>query len=147
MSKSSTLRLAEILLRVGRRAPLLVGCAVLAACAHPREWRISGVCTGPNQEPREGIVVTQIEIGRSLPIGAVLPPETRKATAITDRNGRFTLVVRSSRPWALDVNESPKTGFVPGSARIKVPEELLERRELSMQLTIDHGRITNKWER
>jgi hypothetical protein len=91
--------------------------------------------------------VTQIEVGKPLPIGAVLPPMTPRATVTSDSNGKFTLVIRSTKPWMLQVDEPTEPGFVPGSTRIKVPEDLRDRRELSLLLSIDHGRILNRWER
>lgn len=146
MSKSSTPRSAGTRLRAAaERIPLFVGIIFLAGCATPQEWRISGTCKDPRGNPLVGIAIRQIEFGRRIPIGALLPPEKIRATAISDDEGSFVLLFRSSRPWVLQVDEPTEPGFVPGSARIKVPEDLRDRRELSLQLSIDHGRIVNKW--
>ena len=147
MNKSSTLRLAGIRLRVAESLFWFIGILFLAGCAAPREWRISGICRDPGGKPKVGVAIKHIDFGRRIPIGAMLPPEYVKATAITDDKGKFVLVVRTSRPWVLQVDEPTNSGFVPGSARIKMPEDLIDRRELSLHLSIDHGRIVNKWER
>jgi hypothetical protein len=67
---------------------------MLGACASSREVRISGTCKGPDGQARAGILIKQMEVGRRLPIGAMLPAMTAKSVAKSDENGSFTLVVR-----------------------------------------------------
>jgi hypothetical protein len=86
-----------------------------------------------------------MEIGRQIPVGALLPSVTPKSVAVTDANGKFVLLFRTSRPWMVDVEEPSVDGFVGGSARFSVPEAMLKYSRISLSLLIVKGGITPVW--